>query len=103
MVARGELLILDWPNHLALSHCGEIGVDVEPLYSVGALLAYCGQKDAALRSLRRAVEKNYCAYTALQTDPLLVSLRGTPEFSDLLALAKQCQDKFLTQRSQLTQ
>ncbi len=76
------------------------GVDIEPLYSVGALLAYCGQKDAALRSLRRAVEKNYCAYTALQTDPLLVSLRGTAEFSDLLALAKQCQNKFLTQRSQ---
>jgi serine/threonine protein kinase len=76
------------------------GVDVEPLYSVGALLAYCGQKDAALRSLRRAVEKNYCAYTALQKDPLLVSLRGTPEFSQLLSSAKDCQNKFQAQRDQ---
>jgi len=76
------------------------GVDVEPLYSVGALLAYCGQKDAALRSLHRAVEKNYCAYTALQTDPLLVKLRGTPEFTSLLSDAKQCQNRFLAQRDQ---
>jgi hypothetical protein len=28
------------------------GVDVEPLYSVGALLSYCEQKDAALRLLK---------------------------------------------------
>jgi hypothetical protein len=76
------------------------GVDVEPLYSVGALLAYCGQKDAALRSLKHAVEKNYCAYTALQTDPLLAKLRGTLEFSELLSSAKQCQNKFLAERSQ---
>jgi len=76
------------------------GVDVEPLYSVGALLAYCGQKDAALRSLRRAIERNYCAYTALQTDPLLVKLRGTPEFTNLLSDAKQCQNRFLAQRDQ---
>jgi eukaryotic-like serine/threonine-protein kinase len=76
------------------------GVDVEPRYSVGALLAYCGQKDAALRSLRNAVEHNYCAYTALQTDPLLVKLRRTPEFSQLLAAAKQCQNRFLGERTQ---
>ena len=76
------------------------GVDVEPLYSVGALLAYCGQRDAALRSLRRAVEKNYCAYKALQKDPLLVSLRGTPEFTQLLSSAKGCQNKFQAQRDQ---
>jgi TolB-like protein/tetratricopeptide (TPR) repeat protein len=77
------------------------GVDVEPRYSVGALLAYCGQKAAALRLLRKAVEQNYCAYTALQTDPLLVSLRGTPEFRELLSSAKQCQNRFLAERSQI--
>jgi len=76
------------------------GVDVEPRYSVGALLAYCGQKDAALRLLRKAVEQNYCAYTALQTDPLLVKLRGTSEFNELLSSAKACQDRFLAQRDQ---
>ncbi|MGA8761941.1 MAG: protein kinase [Candidatus Sulfotelmatobacter sp.] len=76
------------------------GADVEPRYSVGALLSYCGQKDAAVRLLRKAVEQNYCAYTALQTDPLLVKLRGTPKFDQLLSAAKGCRDRFLAQRNQ---
>ena len=79
------------------------GVDVEPLYSVGALLAYCGQKDAALRSLKHAIEKNYCAYTALEKDPLLVNLRRTPEYNQLLSSAKECQSKFQSQRGQPAQ
>jgi len=74
--------------------------DIEPLYSVGALLSYCGQKDAAVRLLKKAIAQNYCAYSALQTDPLLVKLRGTPEFSELLSSAKQCRDRFLAQRNQ---
>src|SRR5208337_3501255 len=48
------------------------GVDAEPRYQYGALLSYCGRKDAAARLLRSAFEHKYCAYTALQTDPLLV-------------------------------
>ena len=75
-------------------------VDPEPRYFTGALLSYCDQKDAAVRLLRSAIEQNYCAYTALQTDPLLVKLRGTPEFSELLSAAKQCQNRFLAQRNQ---
>jgi hypothetical protein len=74
--------------------------DAEPRFIVGTLLEYCGQKNAALRLLNSAVEQNYCAYTALQTDPLLAKLRGTPEFSGLLSAAKQCQDRFLAQREQ---
>ncbi len=79
------------------------GADPEPRYWVGAVLSYCRQKDAALRLLRSAVENNYCAYTALQTDPLLVNFRGTPEFSGLLSAAKQCQNRFLAQRDQRPQ
>jgi tetratricopeptide (TPR) repeat protein len=74
--------------------------DAEPSYLVGTLLEYCGQKDAALRLLKSAIEHNYCAYTALETDPLLAKLRGTPEFSALQSAAKQCQDRFLAQREQ---
>jgi hypothetical protein len=32
----------------------------------------------------------------LQTDPLLVKLRGTPEFRKLLSAAKECQKKVLS-------
>jgi len=72
--------------------------DVEGWYIAGTMLSYCGQKDAALRLLRRAVGQNYCAYDALHTDPLLVKLRRSPEFSGLLLAAKECQNTFLAQR-----
>ncbi len=75
-------------------------LDPEPRYSFGTVLSYCGQKDAAVRMLKSAIQQNYCAYTALQTDPLLVKLRGTPEFSQLLSAARDCQNKFLAQRNQ---
>ena len=35
------------------------------------MLSYCGQKDAALRLLRRAGRHNYCVYHALHTDRYL--------------------------------
>ena len=76
------------------------GVDPEPRYWMGGLLSYCGQKDASLRLLKSAVEHNYCAYTALQTDPLLVNLRRSADYSALLSAAKECQDRFLAQRDQ---
>jgi len=74
------------------------GVDAEPRYFVADLLSYCGHQDGAVQLLRSAVSQNYCAYAALQSDPLLKKLRGTPEFSDLLSAAKECQNKFLAQR-----
>jgi eukaryotic-like serine/threonine-protein kinase len=74
--------------------------DAEPRFLVGTVLVYCDQKDAAVHLLKSAIEQNYCAYTALQSDPLLVKLRGTPEFSGLLSAAKQCQNRFLAQRDQ---
>jgi hypothetical protein len=74
-------------------------LDPERRYWVGVVLSYCGQTKAALRLLRSAVEHNYCAYTALQANPLLVKLRGTPEFSGLLSAAKQCQNRFLAERN----
>jgi len=49
-------------------------------------------------SLKSAIAKNYCSFTALQTDPLLVKLRSTPEFGQLLSAAKECQKKFLEER-----
>ncbi len=75
-------------------------VDPEPRYFTGALLSYCGQRDAAVRLLRSAIEQNYCAYTALQTDPLLVKFRRTPEFGELLSEAKECQNEVLAHRDQ---
>ena len=49
--------------------------------------------------LKTAVEMNFCAYSNLRSDPLLAKLRGTPEFSQLLSTAKECQNRVLAQRN----
>jgi hypothetical protein len=65
-------------------------------------MAFCGEKAAALRLLKTAIDARYCAYQAIQKDPMLASLRATPEFAQLLSSAKQCQDSFLAERAQLS-
>ena len=53
-----------------------------------------------MRLIKSAIAGHYCAYTDLQTNPMLASLRGTSEFAELLSAAKQCRDDFVAQRSQ---
>jgi serine/threonine protein kinase/Tfp pilus assembly protein PilF len=65
--------------------------DPEAWYHVGALMAYCGQKEPALRLLKAAVQQNYCAHSALLDDPLLKGLRKETAFSDVLTAASSCQ------------
>jgi non-specific serine/threonine protein kinase len=65
--------------------------DAEAWYHVGALMAYCGQKEPALRLLKAAVQQNYCAYTALLDDPLLKDLRKDTAFNQVLTASSNCQ------------
>jgi len=74
--------------------------DPEMKYFHASLLGYCGQERAALDLLRSAIEENYCASSALQVDPLWAKLREKPEFSELQALANQCQNRFLAALTQ---
>ncbi|HEY4841562.1 MAG TPA: protein kinase [Terriglobales bacterium] len=74
--------------------------DSEAKYMNAGYFAFCGQRDIAVRLIRSAITGHYCAYTDLQTDAMLASLRGTPEFAELLSAAKRCRDDFLAQRSQ---
>jgi eukaryotic-like serine/threonine-protein kinase len=73
--------------------------DPENRYFVATSMAICSQRDSALRLLKSAVDSNYCAYTALQADPTLVRLRKTPEFPQLLSVAKECQKRYLAQQN----
>jgi eukaryotic-like serine/threonine-protein kinase len=73
--------------------------DPENRYTAAPPFAFCGQNDIAIRLLKSSVG-SYCAYTALQTDPLLAKLRAAPEFNELLSAAKKCQSDFLAQRSE---
>jgi hypothetical protein len=69
--------------------------DPELIYYVGAILAFCGKKDAAMHLLRTAIESNYCSYSQLHSDPLLAKLRLMPEFNQLLAAAQNASRPFL--------
>ena len=44
--------------------------DSEPLYFFAGDLAYCGDTAAALRLLRESIPRNYCASSAIETDPI---------------------------------
>jgi serine/threonine protein kinase len=74
--------------------------DAENRYLFAPSFAFCGQNEIALHLLKSAIAGHYCAYTAMQTDSRFAKLRGTPEFSDLLTAAKQCQSDFHSERSQ---
>jgi hypothetical protein len=54
----------------------------------------CGKKEVALNMLKSAIAQGYCAYSDLQSDPLLAKVRGTPEFSELLSAARECQKRY---------
>ncbi len=68
--------------------------DSEAWYHVGALMAYCGQNESALRLLKAAVQQNYCAYTALLDDPMLKNLRKETAFDVVLTASSNCQAVF---------
>jgi len=74
--------------------------DPEARYLNAGYLAFCGQKDIAVRLIKGAIAGHYCPYNDLQTNAMLANLRGTPEFAELLSAAQQCRDNFIAERSQ---
>ena len=71
-------------------------VDPELLYRQGAILAFCGRPAAAVHMIKSAIGSGYCSKSSLVSDPLLASLRKTSELKDLLLIATECQDRYLT-------
>ena len=68
--------------------------DPEPLYFWAGDLAYCGDTAGALRLLRESVRRNYCAATAIETDPMFAAIRGEAEYGQLLGAARACRARF---------
>jgi tetratricopeptide (TPR) repeat protein len=73
-------------------------IDPEPKYYFASLNAHCGDPDSGLRLLKKAVERNYCSWPAMDRDPLLASVRDTPEFAGIRKLGVDCQKRFLEYR-----
>ncbi len=74
--------------------------DPEPKYWTAAEMAYVGQKDVALRLLKKAVEQSYCQVYGLDHDPLLANLRGDAQFASIRAAAVDCQKRFVAHRQE---
>ncbi len=80
----------------ALASAVRASDDPETNYFSAAHLAYCGQHDAAVNLLEPVVQGSYCAYPAIETDPMLRSLRRTPAFPAIRAAATACQRRVLS-------
>ena len=74
--------------------------DPEVHYVVASDALFCGQKELALRMIKTSIEGHYCPYEGLRNDSIWAELRSAPEFPELLAGAKKCQEDFQVQRSQ---
>ena len=74
-------------------------LDPEPAYFQAGWDTFCGQNGAALAVLRNVVQRGYCAFPAVDSDPMLVGLRQEPAFTAIRASAIECQNKFLTERT----
>jgi eukaryotic-like serine/threonine-protein kinase len=74
--------------------------DPEVHYVVASDFVFCRQKSLALRLIKSSIEGHYCPYEGLRNDSIWAELRGAPEFPELLAGAKKCQEDFLAQREQ---
>jgi serine/threonine protein kinase/tetratricopeptide (TPR) repeat protein len=90
------------PEHeiVALARTVQPSPDPEVNYFSAAHLAYCGQTDAALAMLKQTIQRGYCTYPAIESDPMFTSLRGKPAFHEIRSAAMACQNEFLAQRGQ---
>jgi DNA-binding winged helix-turn-helix (wHTH) protein/TolB-like protein len=68
--------------------------DPEALYALAPMLAYCGRTQDALRFVELAVDRSFCAYPALDLDPIWAPLRTELEFQQIRAKAMECHDRF---------
>jgi hypothetical protein len=62
--------------------------DPEGMFYLARQLSYLGESQDSVRLLTRAVENGFFCYSALIQDPWLDSLRGLPEFTELLRKAQ---------------
>jgi TolB-like protein/Flp pilus assembly protein TadD len=88
---------------VALANAVKVQDDPEASFFYSAHFAYCGQTEAALRLLKRAIEGNYCSHPAMDTFPFFDSIRSEPEFAKLRAAGMMCRQNFLAARERAQQ
>jgi len=72
--------------------------DPEPRFGQAGSFNACMGNAVTARLLKSSIEGGFCAYDYLQQDTLLAEFRKSAEYPAVLALAKQCRDRFVTER-----
>jgi serine/threonine protein kinase len=75
--------------------------DPESNYYAAAHFAYCGLEQQAIEMLTRAIDRAYCSYPHVDTDPYFARVRTSPAFAAVRSAAIACQQTFLEQRARL--
>jgi DNA-binding winged helix-turn-helix (wHTH) protein/TolB-like protein/tetratricopeptide (TPR) repeat protein len=81
--ARGEAILHGIEGRVNQFQVG----DPEAVYKIAQGYAVLGDKPAALRVLRSSIEKGFFPYPYFIADPLLDTVRGEPQFAELMNLA----------------
>jgi DNA-binding winged helix-turn-helix (wHTH) protein/TolB-like protein len=68
--------------------------DAEGIYKIAQGYAVLREKEAALRVLRRSIEHGFFSYEYFKNDPMLESIRGEPEFKELMEIARGRHEQF---------
>lgn len=68
--------------------------DPETPYAIAPMLAYCGRNAEALSMLERSVDLGFCAFPAVDQDPVWEELRGDAGFQRIRAKAQACHESF---------
>jgi DNA-binding winged helix-turn-helix (wHTH) protein/TolB-like protein len=88
--AKGLALLRDTGRKLE-----ERGViEAEGTYKVAQAFAVLGDKEAALRLLRRSIEGGFFCYPYFISDPLLEKLRNEADYAKLIEIAQQRHEAF---------
>jgi TolB-like protein/tetratricopeptide (TPR) repeat protein/predicted Ser/Thr protein kinase len=72
--------------------------DPEPKFSQAETFNHCLGNTFTARLMKSAIEGGFCGYDILQLDPILTAFRKAPEYTPVLAQAKECQNRFLADR-----
>ena len=96
----GFPVLVAFMDHRPAKEIGELARATEPVpdpemnYFSADHLAYAGDSRTALRLLREAVTGGYCSYPAIDSDPMLASIRSSADFAEVRSLAKECRARF---------
>ena len=72
------------------------GDDGEMLYKMAQAFAQLGDAQSAVRMLRRSINLGFYPHAYFASDPLMEPARNEPEYSEVMELARQRQEEFVS-------